>query len=30
MSAGAADYLSKPFSPRELAARLSAYAEGPR
>jgi DNA-binding response OmpR family regulator len=27
MSAGAADYLSKPFSPRELAARLSAYAE---
>jgi DNA-binding response OmpR family regulator len=25
MDAGAADYLSKPFSPRELAARLSAY-----
>jgi DNA-binding response OmpR family regulator len=30
MSAGAASYLSKPFSPRELAARLSAYAEETR
>jgi DNA-binding response OmpR family regulator len=30
MSAGAADYLSKPFSPRELAARLSAYVEETR
>jgi DNA-binding response OmpR family regulator len=30
MNAGAADYLSKPFSPRELASRLSAYAEESR
>jgi DNA-binding response OmpR family regulator len=30
MNAGAADYLSKPFSPRELAARLSAYAQESR
>jgi DNA-binding response OmpR family regulator len=27
MTAGAADYLSKPFSPRELAAQLSAYSK---
>ena len=27
MTAGAADYLSKPFSPRELAAQLSAYSQ---
>jgi DNA-binding response OmpR family regulator len=30
MNAGAADYLSKPFSPRELAARLSAYTQETR
>jgi DNA-binding response OmpR family regulator len=30
MRAGAADYLSKPFSPRELASRLSAHVGGTR
>jgi two-component system, OmpR family, response regulator MtrA len=30
MRAGAADYLSKPFSPRELASRLSAHMGGTR
>ena len=30
MRAGAADYLSKPFSPRELASRLSAHVGGSR
>jgi len=30
MRAGAADYLSKPFSPRELASRLSAHIGGTR
>jgi two-component system, OmpR family, response regulator len=30
MRAGAADYLSKPFSPRELASRLAAHVGGAR
>jgi DNA-binding response OmpR family regulator len=30
MRAGAADYLSKPFSPRELASRLAAHVGGTR
>jgi DNA-binding response OmpR family regulator len=30
MNAGAADYLSKPFSPRELALRLSTYVQETR
>ena len=30
MTAGAADYLSKPFSPRELAAQLSTYSQEAR
>jgi DNA-binding response OmpR family regulator len=30
MNAGAADYLSKPFSPRELAARLLTYSQETR
>jgi DNA-binding response OmpR family regulator len=30
MRAGAADYLSKPFSPRDLASRLSAHVGGTR